>query len=176
MTNGIILSDDIHEIVAPAGGTVLEKVVPVTNKHLGAIVVNKTGTFDSVSQKWDGATFVAFPKRATSGNTEADMLADRTAAGSNVKTLLRTALGTYKVDGLVPGDYWLVEDVAPEGFAKGNPYYRVVSVQSGANYTGFTSAPTTVDNAADMGKVTIKKVDSTDATKFLEATFELYLK
>ncbi len=146
-----------------------------TNTRMGKILVVKSGQMDGAPMNLEGAEFAIYPK--TSDNAAADKAAAQAAGTYQAQAVVTGKDGRGVSGALVPGSYWLEETQAPEGFALNTPAAQAVEVTAGMNYSSvYASNETAVSNTANKGKVQIKKVDSTDGSKGLAVTYEIYKK
>ncbi len=174
---GYEASSDPVEITAPDQSTnYADMTVEVTNDRYGKFEVYKEGgTLDNTSamQPLAGAEFQYYPK--VTYNSGADLLLAQ--QNGTLKTL-----GTTGVDGvltsgeLVPGDYWVQETKAPDGYAL-DTAAEAVTVTPGAGIDGYSAAVrVTFTDAFNSGKIQIKKVSSIDPNTTLQASFKVQQK
>ena len=166
------------QVTAPDQDTnFADLTVEVKNDRFGKFQIYKEGgTLDNTStmQPLAGAEFRYYPK--LSDNPGADLLA---AQGSSaVKTIGPTTdSGTLTSPELEPGDYWVEETKAPEGYAL-DTTAQAVTVAPGAGIDGYavSMVKVTFTDAFESGKVQIKKVSSLDSTTTLQASFKVQQK
>lgn len=107
-------TDDIYTLTSVKevdGKEESGKSLTFTNKEmLGAIQITKEGTKDGKTAALADVSYELYEKKS------ADAAEDKAAAGENVWTGTTGGNGVLKFDNLLPGDYWLAETAAPEGY------------------------------------------------------------
>nr|WP_122011775.1 SpaA isopeptide-forming pilin-related protein [Maliibacterium massiliense] len=167
---GYILDGRVAEIQAPLASEDAVKNVTVTNKHYATLKLSKTGQMDNANANLAGAVFHLYPRRTL------DAAADKgNVLQDQIIVLTTLADGTASKDNVAPGDYWLEEFRAPDGYALPAPAAQAIIVSSGENTAGYRANVHNIVNTASMGKVTVKKVNSYTGAG-LAAVFDLYKK
>lgn len=167
---GYILDGTPFSVTAPAvdaDETVAEHTR--TNARRANLRIYKHGSFDNTDLPLAGAAFEVYPK--TSQSAENDRAA---AAAEDVHTAVSENTGYASVAGLAPGDYWVVETAAPEGYALDDTP-RAVTLTSGANTNPSLYAPQTLDlpNTAEKGRIALHKQDAVSGDP-VQAVFGIY--
>ena len=167
---GYILDSSIHAIQAPTTAEAAIKEITVTNAHDATLVISKTGQMDQQNTNLAGAVFHLYPRLS------ADAAQGKQDAGAfDIQTIATQTGGTGKLEHVIPGDYWLEEVTAPDGYDLPDQPVQAITVASGENTAGYAANVHAIVNEAGKGKVSIQKIDSHTRTG-LTATFDIYPK
>jgi uncharacterized surface anchored protein/protocatechuate 3,4-dioxygenase beta subunit len=171
--SGYVLSTEVLAVQTTGSA---DKELQVTkdypNDRLGKIVISKTTDMDAADgsgEPLDGVTFTLYrAKQVQNGDGTTSWEQD----GNAVRSGTTANGGALHFDGLEPGDYLLVE-TTPDGHDAADPVH--VTVRAGMNQgTGYVKETETIKNTANKGKLELDKISSTDETKHIKATFDIF--
>jgi hypothetical protein len=169
--NGYDTADPTEVIVPLGSDSGTGATVPVTiNDPVvnGTVTINKTGYNDQTGDddaSLDGATFTLY--------TNVSPFTGGVGAGDTITAKsCQTVAGTCDITNVVPGRYWVVETVVPNGYDPAPTQEVIVGAGTVAAHVGDVDELDFHDAVVD-GKVTVTKTD--DAENALAgATFALY--
>ena len=141
------------------------------NKPMGKFKIIKTASWSIVGENdivrnVNGAVFEAYPKSA-SGTPQSDR-EQAVENGTLISDLRTTNDGTVTSEFLAPGDYWIIETQAPEGYTKDETPRSVTVVPE-------DTKEIVVNNTPEKGRIKLYKRDLINHSILLGgADFELY--
>ncbi len=157
-----------YDFTIEAGKTNTQYVEdPIENAPKGRLLIEKTASMDGTESAYEGAVFELY--KAVTGDAGNDCV-----PGNLVGTDTTDSKGSAVFDDLDAGSYWLAERSIDHYEEKAPVSVTVSAGQNRTDLGGQTADPVKVVNMPVDGKVEIKKVDSTDQTKGVSATFKLY--
>ncbi|MBC8532024.1 SpaA isopeptide-forming pilin-related protein [Gehongia tenuis] len=170
--SGYVPDPAVHEVTAPAADSVNDvKTENITNQHYATLKIVKNSTFDNRTIALSGAEFRVYPRTSGTSSAAEDLAA---SAPADIRTVTTGSTGAATIADLAPGAYWVEETRAPDGFTPSDTPVAV-EVKSGDNLAGYrTITHATVINDPAKGKLQLKKVDASDSSKNLAATFSVY--
>lgn len=164
-----ILDDTIRSFTSPnkASSYVQSNIPTISNLQYGTFTMNKTlKWYDGTVEKLGNIKFNYYPKLTN------DAAADKKSAGSNVKSSTTNNQGSFTSAKLIPGDYWVEEELTNAQKANYTEHAPVVvSVKAG---NAGSTATVNVENTYKDGKIKVKKVDSLANTNIQYARFNIY--
>lgn len=167
--NDYILDDTICSFTSPnKDSNYAQGNIPtLTNLQYGTFTMNKTlKWYDSSITKLGNIKFNYYPKLSD------DAKADKKSAGSNVKSKTTNNQGSFTSDKLVPGDYWVEEELTASQKDQYVQLAPVVVTVKAKNTSEVTNV--NIENTYKDGKLKIKKVDSLANANIQYARFNIY--
>lgn len=167
--NDYVPDDTIRSFTSPnkASSYVQSNIPTISNIQYGRFTMNKTlKWYDGTVGKLGNIKFNYYPKLTD------DAVADKKSAGSNVKSSTTNNQGSFTSAKLIPGEYWVEEELTnaqKANYTEQAPV--VVSVEAG---NAGSVATVNVENTYKDGKIKVKKVDSLANTNIHYASFNIY--
>ena len=133
----------------------------------GDVVVQKTNS-ENTEQLLTGAVFAVYAD--ANGDGQFDSSVDKL-----VGNLTEGEAGTYRMEGLLYGNYLLYEEQAPEGFVQDDGYYPFSIKEDGKTVTLETKSGQGFLNKPIRGNVEVQKTNSENTEQLLTgAVFSVY--
>ncbi len=183
---GYVLNTAAKSFVAPSAPsyTQAEPLPNIKNDKFIELTIYKYGNFDGADQALTGAKFVLYPSALSAapaaGDAAAQFAIDKAAASANNTVVTPSketdANGKLVVTGLAPGGWWVVETVAPAGYAL-DETPRFVKIEAGGVQSGGTPTykmQVDIPNTSNTGSLEIEKVNKVSRAPMTDVTFELY--